>query len=120
MRLFIATALVTGAFTLGMSQPAHAATLFTPMIDVEGTVTCTVVNVSTKRRELKIEILDDVGDVVSATNEIGLDPNEGSLLDKSGAGLRYCKITVAGKANAVRGSLYILTQDGARGTVHAQ
>jgi hypothetical protein len=114
MRLLIAIAIV---FTLGLSTAAHAAggtaTLIAGPVHVGvfDFITCDVVNVSTKDVEVEVAIFDKLGGL-AAFRVSTLFPGRGDSLvvgDLPLTGqLAWCRITVSGKASAVRATASVL------------
>ena len=105
---------------------AEAATRVTPPFSVPsgGSVLCTAVNLSAAPRTVTIEVRDFAGNLVpsanancSATNPktTTVDPGEVSPIGCNGSGYRYCKFTIKGGKNSLRGVLRAF--DGADATI---
>jgi hypothetical protein len=104
---------------------ARAATLYTPSIEggsASSGVTCTAVNVSTRTRNIGIEIKDDAGSSNAAQALVPVDPGKGLAIDDTTAGgpARYCVITVQGGKKTVRGAIYVREGGNSVGSLAAQ
>ena len=90
---------------LSMEGVASAATLFTPALTLEGggELRCYAANVSSKDRDVTIEVISSTGGVVQS---LSLTLLAGRAQSIAGVGnSAYCKVTVAGGKNTVRVSL---------------
>lgn len=84
---------------------ASAATLYTPPLTLEGggELRCYAANVSSKARDVTIEVMSSTGGVVQS---LSLTLLAGRAQSIAGVGnSAYCKVTIAGGKNTVRVSL---------------
>lgn len=109
---------VFGAFAISVlvvacSTVAQAATLFTQPL-VGQTFACLSANVSRETRQITIEILDSVGEVVHQSSSI-LSPLAVETIFFAGferPDYVVCRITVQGSKKNVRGTLCITDDNG--------
>lgn len=100
-------ALMLAAPLLALAGPARAElTLFTPpVVQVEGEfLTCVAVNISTKPRQMKADVLAFFESEPLDSEQDLVDP--GGVVSASGDGTdgTYCRFTVDGKSKDVRAS----------------
>jgi hypothetical protein len=117
--------LITAAIILTLSGTVHAATLYTPpLIPRESSVLeCHIVNVSSETRTITVILFDSIGDIVTQSGPLPLDPKQ--LVIVAGppsleAG--WCQFTVDGHALTVRasGAIYPVSSGSPAAVVPAQ
>jgi hypothetical protein len=92
-----------------MAGAAHTATLSTPPLvpDGENELDCYLVNVSDKRREATIEVLNRDGAVLKSV-DVMLDPGAHAMATALANELpRYCEFTVEGGRPYFRASILV-------------
>jgi len=92
-----------------MAGAAHTATLFTPPLvpDGENQLDCYLVNVSDKRREATIEVLNRDGAVLKSV-DVMLDPGAHAVATALANELpRYCEFIVEGGRSHFRASILV-------------
>lgn len=107
-----------------MTKVSRHAELYSSIIAIETsnsqklTVSCNVVNVSSAARNGTIQMFAGDGSPLSSTNYHALQPGVGtgdavsSFTGTAPVTLVYCKITVDGKADTIRGSLILFDSNG--------
>lgn len=91
--------------TLFTGSAASAATLYTPALTLEGggELRCYAANVSSKDRDVTIEVISSTGSVVQSLSITLLSGRAQSIAGVGNSA--YCKVTIAGGKNTVRVSL---------------
>ena len=106
MRKFT-TLFITGVLILGSTGIAQAATIYTPILTAEAGnafFNCRALNVSRRTREVTVEIVSGLGDVLAA-NSFQVDPGTWLGVTSGDTARSYCRVTVRGGKNTVRVSL---------------
>ncbi len=102
--------LVTPIISLALTTAtaAQAATIYTPALVAEngGEHSCSAVNVSTKEREITVEVLSFLGNVIASAGPLTVAAGRNSnRAFTSSANRSYCRVPLKGGRNTVRVAL---------------